>query len=582
VTRDTDIKGFALVVTTRRAFWCLYFQPKGLNPATGERWGGGVRHELGDGVMTSVAEARAAALKAKVLVWEGHDPHRQAMASKASAVAERASLPTTLSEALDAYEKAVMARREPSETSRRQLIHYARKGIRLLNAEALTPPRLGASMIRVMVETADGSAGERRHVFGALSRFLSWCRRQELVEHNPCDALDRDERPKPGKARAHVPSLKELRAVWIATTDEPQRDLVCFMLLAPIRRDEAAGLLWSEVDFDKGHILIGADRMKNGQPHELPLARHALALIAARKAAKVEGGDLVFPSGAGWPFDGWNRLAIRIRKRIGHADATKHKAFSFHDVRRSFVSHLAGQFDVDLLDQCLSHTRKGVFGIYQRSSRVPERAAAMHAWDALICGDAQADVEQFAERVSDKLARMDGPPNARGSSVSSSLVAPRPFLGRSPEESVASMRTSILLGALGMAEKRGDYAPTRTWSARPSRPYGFTLTSIPLDEAAPSTEELSSEEPGTGQPSLGEALVWLSTSKRPKSGTQTKEPEDIALVLDCLKAKDGNEEQARSLFIERVKPSRDHSVLSKRFARAIRAINEFPKIKPTK
>jgi hypothetical protein len=37
--------------------------------------------------------------------------------------------------------------------------------------------------------------------------------------------------------------------------------------------------------------------MKNGQPHELPLARHALALIAARKAAKVEGGDLVFPSG---------------------------------------------------------------------------------------------------------------------------------------------------------------------------------------------------------------------------------------------------------------------------------------------
>src|ERR1700733_11359715 len=40
VTRDADIKGFALIVTTRRAFWCLFFQPMGVNPATGRRWGG--------------------------------------------------------------------------------------------------------------------------------------------------------------------------------------------------------------------------------------------------------------------------------------------------------------------------------------------------------------------------------------------------------------------------------------------------------------------------------------------------------------------------------------------------------------
>ena len=65
VTKDTDIKGFALVVTTRRAFWCVVFRPKGVNPATGKRWGGGVRLELGDAFMTSIADARASALKAK-------------------------------------------------------------------------------------------------------------------------------------------------------------------------------------------------------------------------------------------------------------------------------------------------------------------------------------------------------------------------------------------------------------------------------------------------------------------------------------------------------------------------------------
>ena len=391
VTKDTDIKGFALVVTTRRAFWCVVFRPKGVNPATGKRWGGGVRLELGDAFMTSIADARASALKAKAQVQQGHDPHREAMASRASAVAERAVLPTTLSETLDAYEKALMARREPSEASRRQTIHYARKAVRLMEAEALAPSRLGVSTIRLMVETAEGSAGERKHVFDELSRFLSWCRRQGLVEHNPCDALDRDERPKPGKARDHVPSLKILRAVWAAVEDEPMRDLVHSLLLVPLRRDEAAGLLWSEVDLDEGRVLIGADRMKNDEAHELPLAPQALAILAARKPANAKPGGLVFPSGEGKPFDGFTRLMTRIRKRIGQKDAPKDQAFTLHDIRRAFVSHLAGRFDVDLLDQCLSHTRKGVLGVYQRSSRMAERKAAISAWASLLLEEAKVD-----------------------------------------------------------------------------------------------------------------------------------------------------------------------------------------------
>jgi integrase len=391
VTKDTDIKGFALVVTTRRAFWCVVFRPKGVNPATGKRWGGGVRLELGDAFMTSIADARASALKAKAQVQQGHDPHRQAMASQAAAVAERAVLPTTLSETLDAYEEAVMARREPSEASRRQMIHYARKAVRLMEAEALAPSRLGVSAVRLMVETAKGSAGERKHVFDELSRFLSWCRRQGLVEHNPCDTLDRDERPKPGKARDHVPSLEQLRAVWIAVEDELQCDLVRFLLLVPLRRDEAAGLLWPEVDLDKGRILIGADRMKNDEAHELPLAPPALAIVKSRRDKQDETTALVFASSTLKPFDGWSRLAGRIRARIGQTDTPKGQVFTNHDIRRSFVSHLAERFDVDLLDQCLGHTRRGVLGVYQRASRMTERKAAMNAWASLLLDGAPVD-----------------------------------------------------------------------------------------------------------------------------------------------------------------------------------------------
>lgn len=388
VTRD-EVPGFALHVTTQRGFWALSYQPRGINPATGKRWGGGVRHELGDALTMTVAEARTAALAAKALVRQGRDPQRDAKASRASQVAERAVLPQSAGEALDLYEKALMARRQPSEATRRQAIHYARKAVRLMSAEQLALAAIDARMVRVLIETMPGSDGERRHIFGALGRFLSWCRKQGLVERNVCDDIDREERPKPGKARDHVPSLEELKRVWAAVEDEPQRDLIRFLLLVPLRRDEAAGLCWSEVDLRLGRIRIAADRMKNREAHELPLSKPALALLDGRRSS----AKLVFPSSGDKPYDSWGRLARRIRQRIGHAYAG---GFTFHDVRRAFVSALAERgFDVDLLDQCLSHTRKGVFGIYQRASRMADRERALSTWANLVTGEEARNVVQL-------------------------------------------------------------------------------------------------------------------------------------------------------------------------------------------
>ena len=128
VTKDSDIPGLALHVTRKRSFWALSYQPKGVNPATGKRWGGGVRYELGDAMLMTVAEARTAALAAKTLIRAGRSPHHERLASTASAVAQRAILPSTVDEALDAYAAALMTRRQPSETMRRKSVHYAGQG----------------------------------------------------------------------------------------------------------------------------------------------------------------------------------------------------------------------------------------------------------------------------------------------------------------------------------------------------------------------------------------------------------------------------------------------------------------------
>jgi integrase len=398
VIRDSEIAGLCLIVTTRRAFWALTYQPRGINPATGKRWGGGTRHELCSAMMMPVSEARAAALATKAIVRAGRDPHREHMASRANVEAQRAVLPATVAEALDLYERAMMVRHQPAEWTRKQSVRYARLACTHMNCSASPLASVDVRTVRMLVETTPGSDAQRRHIYGGLNRFLSWCRKQGLIETNPCDALDRSDRPKPGAARDHVPSISTLRSLWAAAEHEPAGDLLRLLVLVPLRRNEASGLRWSEVDFDQGRIRIAAHRMKAREAHELPLSAPARAILEAREAQAAN--DLVFATADGAPFVNWNRLVSRVRKAIGEDKSDRVERVSIHDFRRAFVSHLAGLFDVDLLDQCLSHTRRGVLGVYQRSARWSERVRAINAWAGLILDEAEdTNVLPFARRA---------------------------------------------------------------------------------------------------------------------------------------------------------------------------------------
>ena len=302
--RDHEVGGLLLVVGVRKAAWCVDYKPHGTRE-DGRRHAK-VRMTLGDAMTTPLPDARTAARAVKIEVAQGRNPHAEKMNARAQAIAERAVRPMTLGLAGDAYERDMLKRREPSETTRRQEVHYARKAIALIEADELAVHRLDMGAIRKLIRTMDGSDSEVRHVYGALSRFCDWMVEEGMIESNPCEALPRRQRPKPGKSREHVPSLDVLRRVWTAVEDEPQRDLIRFNLLVPLRLSEASGLVWGEVDLDRGWIKIAAPRMKNGETHELPLAKQALAILAARRPANAKSDALVFPSGEGKPYDGWN------------------------------------------------------------------------------------------------------------------------------------------------------------------------------------------------------------------------------------------------------------------------------------
>ena len=127
------------------------------------------------------------------------------------------------------------------------------------------------------------------------------------------------------------------------------RDLIRFLLLVPLRRNEASELVWSEIDFNHQRLVISGGRMKNGEPHELPLSAPAIALLKGRQPAGARPSALVFPTAANKPHANWGAVINRIRKAIGESETTKDLRFTFHDIRRGFVSHLAELFDVDAL-----------------------------------------------------------------------------------------------------------------------------------------------------------------------------------------------------------------------------------------
>jgi integrase len=392
VTFDTDVPGFALHVTTRRAFWAVTYQPRGINPATGKRWGGGVRLDLGDAYAAPLADARAAARAVKANVSMGRDPHRERMAARTAAVAERAILTQSTGDALDAYLKTIESNDKLASNTKRLKAHYVRKAVRVLEVESETLSAVDDRAIARMLDQV-GSRAEKWHLFEALRLFLDWAKHKNrrLVEHNPCDDFEKRDRPDRPRNRDNVPPLALLQAVWNALEHEPPyaRDMGRFLLLMPLRRSEAATLRRSDVDLAGKRISIPGDKMKNGERHELPLSPAAFAILEARSPV----GGLVFGTTEGKLYKDWGGVIARLRKAIGQGEATKETRFTWHDVRRAFVSHLAGKFDVDLLDQCLSHTRKGVFGVYQRSSRWPERVAALNAWAELICGEALPEVD---------------------------------------------------------------------------------------------------------------------------------------------------------------------------------------------
>jgi integrase len=145
---------------------------------------------------------------------------------------------------------------------------------------------------RIIVRGGNGAA---RKVFRDLSAVFSFAGRDDTVKVNPCEKAVV---PKTDNARTRFLTFDEVarfgaacEALEAEGVNVKGINIARLYALTGCRRDEIAALRWSEVDFERGLLVL--DDTKTGKSVR-PLAGAAAALL--KTIAKQDGSDFVFPS----------------------------------------------------------------------------------------------------------------------------------------------------------------------------------------------------------------------------------------------------------------------------------------------
>jgi integrase len=228
----------------------------------------------------------------------------------------------------------------------------------------------------------------------ALSALFGWAIDKGYLDANPTLHVKARAQARP---RERVLSEPELVEIWRACLDDDYGRIVRLLVLTGQRRAEIGDLARSEVSEDKRQIELPEHRTKNGRAHIVPLSDEALALLEAAEAFDDESKrELVFGYGAGG-FGGWSKSKVELDARIAKNRAkAAHKArarpmpaWTLHDLRRSFVTHVsergfAQPHVVEAIVNHVSGAKAAVAGVYNRAAYLAEKRQALELWGAHI------------------------------------------------------------------------------------------------------------------------------------------------------------------------------------------------------
>jgi integrase len=242
---------------------------------------------------------------------------------------------------------------------------------------------LKGERIEGLIEAARTSRGEAAASKAqiAIKMACSLAVRRGELEVNPCATL---EPPPKARDRERKLSAGEMQRVWRGAGLLPVPDgaFIRFLTLTGVRRNEAHGCRWSEIEGDLWHIPAG--RMKAKREFTVPLSAAALRALPERGA-----GDLIFAKNDGGALGSLSRLKTALDAAI-EADGDGPLPFRFHDLRRTLVTWLSDRgVDYIVADLCLAHALplSQAGRVYQRSFKIAERRQALELWGRFLDPD---------------------------------------------------------------------------------------------------------------------------------------------------------------------------------------------------
>jgi integrase len=348
------LRRFADKKTVGRS-WVVQYRHAGRSP----------RIKLGDYETVGLEQAYAAAKKLLAKVALGEDP-------QASRAKERHTFKASVADFL------AMKKRDLRVSTYRELVRYLTgayfKPLHSSQLDQISRKDVAAQLNRISLTSGSIVAA---HARTALTGFFSWAVAHGLCESNPVVGTLK---PKGSPPRERVLADDELAKIWNACDDDSEHSKIIRLLICLAgRRGEVGGMAWSELDLEgpQPSWTLAASRSKSKRPHPLPLMPMALAIIESvpRMASRDQLFGLRGPSG----FTTWVREKARLDQRSGVSGWTT------HDIRRSVATKLA---DIGvmphLIEEILNHRsghRRGVAGVYNRSSYEREVRAALALWE---------------------------------------------------------------------------------------------------------------------------------------------------------------------------------------------------------
>ena len=172
-----------------------------------------------------------------------------------------------------------------------------------------------------------GAPIQANRLLAVLRKMFNWACERGTLTGSPCDRV---KAPAPAVQRDRVLTDAELTQVWrgAAALGYPFGPIVQLLTLTGQRRNEVAAMRWSELDPALTLWTLPAERVKNNNVHQVPIATAARAILAG--LPRFAGCNFVFTTSGRRSASGFSRAKAALDQA-----APGIKPWVLHDLRRS-------------------------------------------------------------------------------------------------------------------------------------------------------------------------------------------------------------------------------------------------------